>query len=171
VPASPCSSSIDVSMELLERIRSGPSCDLMRRTPCRYPVQGPRTTPFTIFPTVGSNIFCRRIEPIRHRTARRLGPEAQPRILGATARQQSQPLPYAARIASLPAGSDRARSSRFSENRRHRRSIGSHRPAKRPAIVRSLGRTRSCFATAARMPMTAYLNMPVLSRYCSVNDL
>src|ERR1700722_3750112 len=31
--ASPCSSSVDVSVELPERIRSGPSCDLMRRMP------------------------------------------------------------------------------------------------------------------------------------------
>src|ERR1043166_8390440 len=30
--ASPCSSSIDVSVELPERTRPGPSCDLMRRT-------------------------------------------------------------------------------------------------------------------------------------------
>ena len=28
--ASPCSSSVDVSVELPERMRSGPSCDLMR---------------------------------------------------------------------------------------------------------------------------------------------
>jgi hypothetical protein len=40
----------------------------------------------------------------------------------------------------------------------------------RPAMVRSLSRTRSCFATAASMPMTASLKTPVLSRYCSMND-
>ena len=38
--ASPCSSSVDVSVELPERIRSGPSCDLMRRTP--RTMSGPR---------------------------------------------------------------------------------------------------------------------------------
>jgi hypothetical protein len=31
--ASPCSTSVDVSVELPERTRPGPSCDLMRRTP------------------------------------------------------------------------------------------------------------------------------------------
>jgi len=39
-----------------------------------------------------------------------------------------------------------------------------------PALVRSESRTRSCFATTARMEMTASRNMPVLSRYCSVNE-
>src|SRR6516225_9350372 len=34
--------------------------------------------PFKIFRTVGSDIFCCRIEAIRHRTARCLWPEARP---------------------------------------------------------------------------------------------
>jgi hypothetical protein len=37
---------------------------------------------------VGSDIFCCRIEGVRHRTARRLWPEARQDIVGATAKQQ-----------------------------------------------------------------------------------
>src|SRR5918911_4881893 len=44
--------------------------------------------PFKTFRTVGSDIFCRRIEAVRHRTARRLWPESRPAIVGATAKQQ-----------------------------------------------------------------------------------
>jgi len=44
--------------------------------------------PFKTFRTVGSDIFCCRIEAVRHRTARRLWPEARPDIVGATAKQQ-----------------------------------------------------------------------------------
>src|SRR5207253_7456582 len=48
--------------------------------------------PFKTFRTVGSDIFCCRIEAVRHRTARRLGPEARPDIVGATAKQQIEAL-------------------------------------------------------------------------------
>src|SRR3954469_25941312 len=48
--------------------------------------------PFKTFRTVGSDIFCRRIEAVRHRTARRLWPEARPDIVGATAKQQIEAL-------------------------------------------------------------------------------
>src|SRR4051812_37196721 len=48
--------------------------------------------PFKTFRTVGSDIFCCRIEAVRHRTARRLWPEARPEIVGATAKQQIEPL-------------------------------------------------------------------------------
>ena len=41
---------------------------------------------------VGSDIFCCRIEAVRHRTARRLWPEARPHIIGATAKQQIEAL-------------------------------------------------------------------------------
>jgi hypothetical protein len=44
--------------------------------------------PLETFRPVGSDIFCCRIEPVRHRTARRLWPEARPGIVGATAKQQ-----------------------------------------------------------------------------------
>src|ERR1700716_4761505 len=44
--------------------------------------------PFKTFRTVGRDMFCRRIEAVRHRTARRLWPEARPDIVGATAKQQ-----------------------------------------------------------------------------------
>src|SRR5205823_10378604 len=44
--------------------------------------------PFKTFRTMGSDIFRRRIEAVRHRTARRLWPEARPEIVGATAKQQ-----------------------------------------------------------------------------------
>jgi len=37
-----------------------------------------------------------------------------------------------------------------------------------PATVRSLNRTRSCFATVASIEITASLNIPQESRYCSV---
>src|SRR6266571_364307 len=42
--------------------------------------------------TVGSDKFCCRIEAVRHRTARRLWPEARPDIVGATAKQQIEAL-------------------------------------------------------------------------------
>src|SRR5262245_40429484 len=48
--------------------------------------------PFKTFRTVGSDIFCCRIEAVRHRTARRLWPEARPEIVGATAKQQIEAL-------------------------------------------------------------------------------
>ncbi len=73
--ASPCSSSVDVSVELPQSIRSGPSCDLMRT-----------------FRTVSSDKFCCRVEAVRHRTARRLWQEARPDIVGATAKQQIEAL-------------------------------------------------------------------------------
>src|SRR3954464_14263327 len=44
--------------------------------------------PFKTFRTVGSDVFRCRIEAIRHRTARRLWPEARPDIVGATAKEQ-----------------------------------------------------------------------------------
>src|SRR6266403_4926710 len=40
------------------------------------------------FPDGGSDIFCCRTDTVRHRTARRLWPEARPDIVGATAKQQ-----------------------------------------------------------------------------------
>src|ERR1700736_5045374 len=48
--------------------------------------------PFESFRTVGSDIFCCRIEAVRHRTARRLWAEARPEIVGATAKQQIEAL-------------------------------------------------------------------------------
>src|SRR2546427_5037641 len=45
-------------------------------------------SPFKTFRTVGSDIFCCCIEAVRHRTARRLWPEARPDIVGATTKQQ-----------------------------------------------------------------------------------
>src|SRR5258705_7944081 len=48
--------------------------------------------PFKTFRTVGSDIFCCRIDAVRHRTARRLWPEARPDIVGATAKQQIEAL-------------------------------------------------------------------------------
>src|SRR6266852_6789204 len=48
--------------------------------------------PFKTFRTVGSDKFCCRIEAVRHRTARRLWPEARPDIVGATAKQQIEAL-------------------------------------------------------------------------------
>jgi hypothetical protein len=48
--------------------------------------------PFKTFRTVGSDIFCCRIEAVRHRTARRLWPEARPDIVGAMAKQQIEAL-------------------------------------------------------------------------------
>src|SRR5216117_1948179 len=45
-------------------------------------------TPFKTFRTVGRDIFFCRIEAVRHRTARRLWPEARTEIVGATAKQQ-----------------------------------------------------------------------------------
>jgi hypothetical protein len=44
--------------------------------------------PFKTLRTVGSDIFFCRIEAVRHRTGRRLWPEARPDIVGATAKQQ-----------------------------------------------------------------------------------
>src|ERR1700680_5062821 len=44
--------------------------------------------PFKTFRTVRRDIFCCRIEAVRHRTARRLWPEARPDVVGATAKQQ-----------------------------------------------------------------------------------
>src|SRR5438067_3716921 len=49
-------------------------------------------TPFKTFRTVRSDIFFCRIEAVRHRTARRLWPEARPDIVGATAKQQIEAL-------------------------------------------------------------------------------
>src|SRR5437660_10189954 len=48
--------------------------------------------PFKTFRTVGRDIFCCRIEAVRHRTARRLWPEARTDIVGATAKQQLEAL-------------------------------------------------------------------------------
>src|SRR5207247_5093310 len=48
--------------------------------------------PFKTFRAVGSDIFCCRIEAVRHRTARRLWPEARPDIVGATAKEQIEAL-------------------------------------------------------------------------------
>src|ERR1700756_2238740 len=48
--------------------------------------------PFKTFRTVGSDIFCCRIEAVRYRTARRLWPVARPEIVGATAKQQIEAL-------------------------------------------------------------------------------
>src|SRR5216683_47501 len=48
--------------------------------------------PFKTFRTVGSDIFCCRIDAVRHRAARRLWPEARPDIVGATAKQQIEAL-------------------------------------------------------------------------------
>src|SRR5882672_1953684 len=48
--------------------------------------------PCETFWTVGSDIFSCRIDAVRHRTARRLWPEARPDIVGATAKQQIEPL-------------------------------------------------------------------------------
>src|SRR5258705_4030441 len=49
-------------------------------------------SPFKTFRTVGSDIFRCCIEAVRHRTARRLWPEARPDIVGATAKQQIEAL-------------------------------------------------------------------------------
>jgi hypothetical protein len=62
---------------------------LMRRMPST--MSGPRPSngpPFKAFRTVGNDIFGRRIEAVRHRTARCLWPEARPHIVGAAAEQQ-----------------------------------------------------------------------------------
>src|SRR5580658_9951626 len=48
--------------------------------------------PFQTFRTVGNDIFCCRIEAVRQRAARRLGPEVRPHIVGATAKQQIEGL-------------------------------------------------------------------------------
>src|SRR5258706_11998006 len=48
--------------------------------------------PFKTFRTVGNDIFCCRIEAVRHRTARRFWPEARPDIVGATAKHQIEAL-------------------------------------------------------------------------------
>jgi hypothetical protein len=91
--ASPCSSSIDVSVELPQRIRSGPPCDLTRRTPST--TSGPealRRAPCQTLRTVGRDVLLRRVEAVRHRTARRLRPVARPDVVGATAEQQIEAL-------------------------------------------------------------------------------
>ncbi len=80
----------DVSVELPERIRSGPPCDLMRRTLSTS--KSLERAPFQAFGTVGDDEFFRRIEAIRHRTARRLGPEARPVVVGAAAQQEIEAL-------------------------------------------------------------------------------
>src|SRR2546425_12390832 len=49
-------------------------------------------SPFKTFRTVGRDIFRCRIEAVRHRTARRLWPEARPEIVSATAKQQVEAL-------------------------------------------------------------------------------
>src|SRR4029077_8552018 len=59
--------------------------------------------PFKTFRTMSSDIFCCRIEAVRHRTARRLRPEARPDIVGATAKQQIEALTIR-REDCLPAG-------------------------------------------------------------------
>ena len=41
---------------------------------------------------MGRDVFCRRVDTVRHRTARRLRPEARPDIVGATAKQQIEAL-------------------------------------------------------------------------------
>ena len=48
--------------------------------------------PFQAFRPVGRDIFRRRIEAVRHRTARRLRPEARPDIVGSAAKQQIEAL-------------------------------------------------------------------------------
>src|SRR5260370_11456236 len=48
--------------------------------------------PFKTFRTVGSDIFFCRVDAVRHRTARRLRPEARPEIVGAPAKQQIEAL-------------------------------------------------------------------------------
>src|SRR5262245_17023587 len=50
--------------------------------------EGLERAPFKTFRTVGSDIFSCRVESVRHRTARRLRPEARPDIVGAAAKQQ-----------------------------------------------------------------------------------
>ena len=54
--------------------------------------KGPGRAPFKTLRTVGCDEFCCRIEAVRHRTARRLWPEARPNIVGATAKQQTEAL-------------------------------------------------------------------------------
>src|SRR5438552_196345 len=48
--------------------------------------------PFKTFRTVCRYYICRRIESVRHRTARRHWPEARPDIVGATAKQEIEAL-------------------------------------------------------------------------------
>src|ERR1035437_9228184 len=91
--ASPCSSSVDVSVELPDkdnvwavlRLDAANALDDVRS-------KGLGRPPCKTFRTVGSDIFCCRIEAVRHRTARRLWPEARPNIVGATPKQQIEAL-------------------------------------------------------------------------------
>jgi len=66
----------DVSVELPDRIRSGPSCDLMRRMPST--IGRPKALERAharLFPDGGLAIyFVAALRRFRHRTARRLGP-------------------------------------------------------------------------------------------------
>src|SRR5580700_9876454 len=91
--ARPCSSSVDVSVELPERIRSGPSCDLMRRMPStRFgptPSNGPHAR---LSGRWVADVFLRGVEAVSHRTARGLRPEARLAIVGVTAKQQTEAL-------------------------------------------------------------------------------
>src|SRR5258705_7304772 len=54
--------------------------------------EGLERSPFKTFRAVGRDILLRRIEAVRHRTARRLWPEARPQIIGATTEQQVEAL-------------------------------------------------------------------------------
>src|SRR5712691_3102431 len=90
--ASPCSSSVDVSVELPQRIRSGPSCDLMRRMPSTMSGPRPSNGPHSRLSGRWVAIYFVPIEAVRHRTARRLWPEARPDLVGATAKQQIEVL-------------------------------------------------------------------------------
>src|SRR5213594_4829734 len=60
--------------------------------------------PFKTFRTVGSDEFCCCVEAVRHRTARRLWPEARPDFVGATAKQQIEPLAIRCEDCIPPAG-------------------------------------------------------------------
>ena len=75
--ARPCSSSVDVTVELPERIRSGPSSDLMRQMSStmsgRRPSNGPHSR------LSGLWVATCFVEGVRHKTARRLRPEAPTR--------------------------------------------------------------------------------------------
>jgi hypothetical protein len=67
------------------RLDAANALDDVRSKPLGWP-------PCKTFRTVGNDIFCCRIEAVRHRTARRLWPEARPHIVGATAKQQTEAL-------------------------------------------------------------------------------
>jgi hypothetical protein len=60
----------------LDDVRS----EALERSPCKA------------FRTVGRDIFLCRIEAVRHRAARRLGPETRPDVVGAAAKQQIEAL-------------------------------------------------------------------------------